>query len=85
MLAKRHRSAGRTRDERPHPHVPAEIQHSDDHRLSEREERDTDTPRDIRGEQRGFEQAFLVARILCKHSRLGRARCTGIHPKSREA
>jgi hypothetical protein len=61
-----------------------EVQHSDDHRVSEREKRDTDTSRDSWDEKKFYKQEFLDTGVLRKYCRDERATDTGIYKESRK-
>ncbi|GHT53560.1 hypothetical protein FACS1894106_4550 [Spirochaetia bacterium] len=61
MSVQRHRTAGRSCDAGSYPYVyigSTEVQHSNDNRVSEREERNTDTQRNSWGEARVTNKNF---------------------------
>ena len=85
MSVQRHRTAGRSCDAGSYPYVyigSTEVQHSNDNRISEREECNTDTQRNPWGEARVYKQEFLDKRVLREYRRLERATDTEIHTES---
>jgi hypothetical protein len=60
----------------------AEIQHSDDDRVFEREKRDTDTSVDSGGNERIYEQEFLELGILREYGRTERTTVERLYQES---
>jgi hypothetical protein len=88
MPIQRHRNTGGARDAGPYTYVhigTTEVQYSDDNRVSEGQERNTDTQGIVQtGAERVYEQEFLDKGILRQYSRIRRKTNPRVHTEPRK-